>query len=88
MELDNKDFKEMLGIKPHGFCLGCMITCHENCEVNELYSKLDFRCDCGNSHMPESCQLQNEKDYENKLNRYNDNYYDIYCHCKTPHDQE
>lgn len=38
--------------------------------------------------MPESCQLNNEKDYSNSENKYNRNYYDLYCHCNTPHDQE
>jgi len=43
-----------------------MLTCHENHEVIELYSKVDFRCDCGNGRMPFSCHLNNEKDdYEN-----------------------
>lgn len=86
--IDNIDFKNVFKLPPHGFCLGCMINCHDTHEVNELYSKLDFRCDCGNSHMFESCQLMNDKDYSNPNNQYNDNYYDIYCHCKTPHDQE
>lgn len=44
-------------IKPHGFCLACMMHCHSDHEVNELYSKVDFRCDCGNSRMPFSCTL-------------------------------
>ena len=42
-------------IQPHGICLGCMIHCHENHEIHELYQKVDFRCDCGNGRMPFSC---------------------------------
>ena len=44
-------------VEPHGFCVACMIHCHEGHEVYELYSKLDFRCDCGNSRMPFSCHI-------------------------------
>ena len=44
-------------VEPHGFCVACMLHCHEGHEVYELYSKLDFRCDCGNNKMPFSCQI-------------------------------
>lgn len=80
-EIRNEDINSKYKIKPHGFCLGCMLTCHDLHEVNELYCKLEFRCDCGNSHMPESCQINNEKEYENTVNKYSRNYYDLYCHC-------
>jgi hypothetical protein len=86
--IENDQIGSKYAITPHGFCLGCMLTCHESHEVNELYSKLDFRCDCGNSKTPESCQLTNEKEYSNAKNKYNRNYYDLYCHCNLPHDQE
>jgi hypothetical protein len=86
--IPNGDFKSKYDIPPHGFCLACMLTCHNDHEVNELYSKLDFRCDCGNSSLPQSCQLFNDKDYSNTENRYNQTYYDLYCHCHQPHNQE
>lgn len=44
-------------VDPHGFCVACMLHCHEGHDVYELYSKLDFRCDCGNSRMPFSCHI-------------------------------
>ena len=47
-------------VEAHGFCLACMMHCHEGHEVYELYSKLDFRCDCGNSRMPWGCQIDAE----------------------------
>jgi E3 ubiquitin-protein ligase UBR7 len=73
-------------IKPHGFCLGCMLSCHEGHEVIELYSRLDFKCDCGNGRMPFSCSLfENKEDYENENNYYNQNFFDSYCNCKKPH---
>lgn len=87
-EIENEDIQTKYGIKPHGFCLGCMVNCHEGHEVNELYCKLNFRCDCGNSHMPESCQLNDQKDYSNPGNRYTRNYFDLYCHCNMPHNQD
>lgn len=64
-KVTNIEIRDKYQIKPHGFCLGCMLLCHEGHDVNELYSKLDFRCDCGNSRFPKSCELNNEKDYEN-----------------------
>ena len=54
-KIPNRDIFTKYDIKPHGICLGCMLCCHETHDVNELYSKMNFRCDCGNSHMPESC---------------------------------
>lgn len=87
-KIENCEFPEKYELKPHGFCLGCMLVCHEGHEVNELYCKLDFRCDCGNSRLPKSCELQNDKDYENDKNFYNQTFYDLYCHCRLPHDQE
>lgn len=44
-------------VEPHGFCVACMLHCHEGHDVHELYSKLDFKCDCGNSKMPMACQI-------------------------------
>lgn len=29
-------------------CLGCAIYCHRKHTIHELYSKRNFRCDCGN----------------------------------------
>ena len=69
-KVPNQDFEKKYKLKPHGFCLGCMLVCHENHDVNELYCKLGFRCDCGNSHLPSACQLNNDKDYANSLNTY------------------
>ncbi|CAF3409101.1 unnamed protein product [Rotaria sp. Silwood1] len=62
-----------------GVCAACAYHCHANHDVNELF----FRCDCGNSkltHQP--CKLYPNKDAENILNKYNDNFRGIYCTCK------
>ncbi|CAF0749059.1 unnamed protein product [Rotaria sordida] len=66
-----------------GICAACAYHCHVNHEINELYTKRFFRCDCGNfklSHQP--CKLYPTKDPENILNKYNDNFRGIYCTCK------
>ena len=73
-------------LKPHGFCFGCMMVCHEGHDWFELGQKLDFKCDCGNGKMLSSCQLNSEKeDYENVKNNYNQNYFDLYCYCGQGH---
>lgn len=30
-------------------CLACSLECHDNHELIELYTKRNYRCDCGNS---------------------------------------
>jgi len=69
-----------------GFCAACAYHCHANHEVNELYTKRFFRCDCGNSKLNnQPCKLYPNKDSENILNKYNDNFRGIYCSCKRPY---
>mmetsp|Transcript_36269 Transcript_36269/g.55709 ORF Transcript_36269/g.55709 Transcript_36269/m.55709 type:complete len:121 (-) Transcript_36269:655-1017(-) len=63
-----------------------MLSCHEGHEINELYSRLAFRCDCGNSSLLEGCQLEGDKDYSNSKNAYSQNFFDLYCHCNRPHE--
>ncbi len=41
-----------------GICVGCAYKCHENHEVQILYFKRNFRCDCGNSNF---CMIENMK---------------------------
>ena len=87
-------------VEPHGFCVACMLHCHEGHDVHELYSKLDFRCDCGNGRFPCSCQIDGStseagvtatfegKPHNNDLNRYNSTYFDLYCMCRKPHQED
>ena len=49
--------------EPHGICVACMIHCHEGHEVHELYSKLDFRCDCGNGKFPYACKIDGSYEF-------------------------
>ena len=44
--------------EPAGVCLACSLHCHEGHQLYELYTKRDFRCDCGNSKFPSfTCTL-------------------------------
>ena len=52
-----------------GICLACSYHCHEGHELVELYTKRQFRCDCGNSKMDNECKLANDKRPENERNK-------------------
>ena len=73
---------------PGGICLACSLKCHSTHEVEELYTKRNFRCDCGNKskfgHLKssEKCLLQPNKSDFNVMNKYSDNYRGLYCVCK------
>ncbi|NXN25898.1 MLO2 protein, partial [Nycticryphes semicollaris] len=46
----------------------------------------NFRCDCGNSKFKNlQCKLLPEKSKVNSGNKYNDNFYGLYCTCKRPY---
>ena len=61
---------------PAGICLACSYACHNDHTLVELYTKRQFRCDCGNSKFPKSnrCRLRDDKDTINEKNEYNQNY--------------
>ncbi|XP_022912665.2 putative E3 ubiquitin-protein ligase UBR7 [Onthophagus taurus] len=72
--------------KRAGICLACTYHCHEGHELVELYTKRNFRCDCGNSKFPNfTCNLCKEKDDYNTLNTYNQNFSGVYCICSKPY---
>lgn len=56
--------------KSCGVCLACSYACHENHELVELYTKRNFRCDCGTPKMGKKCSLE-EKATDNEANEYN-----------------
>ena len=62
-----------------GFCYGCSLKCHLDHEVFELYTKRNFRCDCGISHS--SCTLLPKSSEKNTENQYNHNFHGLYCWC-------
>ncbi|XP_037550608.1 putative E3 ubiquitin-protein ligase UBR7 [Nematolebias whitei] len=71
--------------EPAGVCLACANKCHDGHEIFELYTKRNFRCDCGNAKFGGfQCQLVPAKD-ENVKNRYNHNFGGRYCICDRPY---
>ncbi|KAM6463320.1 putative E3 ubiquitin-protein ligase UBR7 [Liasis olivaceus] len=74
------------GEEPAGICLACSYECHGSHKLFELYTKRNFRCDCGNSKFKNlQCKLLPEKATVNPANKYNDNFYGLYCVCKRPY---
>lgn len=69
-----------------GVCLGCSLHCHASHTLVELYTKRNFRCDCGNSKfVMTSCKLTSNKDPTNCNNKYNQNFDGFYCSCHRPY---
>lgn len=69
-----------------GVCLACSLDCHDGHELYELYTKRNFRCDCGNSKFPDfNCHFLPSKDFTNDKNEYNHNFRGLYCTCKRPY---
>ncbi|KAE8286504.1 putative E3 ubiquitin-protein ligase UBR7 [Larimichthys crocea] len=69
-----------------GVCLACSYKCHEGHDLFELYTKRNFRCDCGNRKFSElQCKLYPEKDEVNTLNKYSHNFFGVYCTCSRPY---
>ncbi|GMP42168.1 hypothetical protein CsSME_00011993 [Camellia sinensis var. sinensis] len=67
-------------------CTTCSLSCHDGHEIVELWTKRNFRCDCGNSKFGEFfCKLFPNKDIENVENSYNHNFKGSYCTCGRPY---
>ncbi|KAG7305863.1 hypothetical protein JYU34_008405 [Plutella xylostella] len=72
--------------KRAGVCLACSLNCHEGHELVELYTKRNFRCDCGNPHFnSHPCQYTPSKTQLNNDNNYNQNFNGLYCTCHRPY---
>lgn len=72
--------------KRAGICLACSYHCHEGHELIELYTKRNFRCDCGNSKFDsKQCNLCPDKITSNEENLYNQNFQGTYCVCSRPY---
>uniref|UniRef100_A0A2A4JQ13 UBR-type domain-containing protein n=1 Tax=Heliothis virescens TaxID=7102 RepID=A0A2A4JQ13_HELVI len=72
--------------KRAGVCLACSLNCHENHELVELYTKRNFRCDCGNPKFNSNpCQFTPDKTDLNEDNVYNQNFSGLYCTCHRPY---
>ncbi|VDP06636.1 unnamed protein product [Soboliphyme baturini] len=71
--------------EPAGFCIGCL-RCHDGHEIINLYTKRNFRCDCGNSKFETNkCSLFPDKDPLNISNKYGQNFKGSYCTCHRPY---
>ncbi|GAB6021580.1 hypothetical protein CHUAL_004171 [Chamberlinius hualienensis] len=71
---------------PAGICLACSFSCHEGHRLFELYTKRNFRCDCGNSKFKSNpCKLFPDKEPLNVSNNYNQNFDGLYCTCARPY---
>ncbi|CAL8286766.1 unnamed protein product [Lota lota] len=74
------------GVDRGGLCLACANICHDGHDIFELYTKRQFRCDCGNGKFGDfKCQLNPTKDRANLQNKYNHNFYGKYCSCDRPY---
>ncbi|KAJ8269915.1 hypothetical protein GJAV_G00108220 [Gymnothorax javanicus] len=74
------------GGDPAGICLACSYKCHEGHDLFELYTKRNFRCDCGNGKFSEfECKLYPEKENLNSDNKYSHNFFGLYCTCDRPY---
>lgn len=72
--------------KRAGVCLACSLMCHENHELIELYTKRNFRCDCGNPKFnSHPCTFTQIKTEVNDDNHYNQNFSGLYCTCNRPY---
>lgn len=66
--------------------MACSLECHDNHEVYELYTKRNYRCDCGNSKFKPNfeCKLMDKQLKKlplNENNKYNHNFSGRYCTC-------
>ena len=69
-----------------GVCTACSLSCHDGHQIVELWTKRNFRCDCGNSKFGEFyCKIFPDKDVENVENSYNHNFKGLYCTCARPY---
>lgn len=69
-----------------GICLACSLECHDGHELYELYTKRNFKCDCGNSKfLGFKCLLFETKQKLNENNSYNHNFKGTYCTCRRPY---
>ncbi|KAI9500941.1 hypothetical protein GGI25_005398 [Coemansia spiralis] len=96
--LDNADDTAKHATQPAGMCYSCSIECHAGHEVVELFTKRNFRCDCGTKRLlPQTasgacCSLKKTRTalarLENSENKYNHNFWGYYCRCNTFYDPD
>lgn len=70
-------------------CLACSYNCHDGHDMVELYTKRNFRCDCGTAKiLAVRCKLDEVKLDQNDKNSYNQNFSGLYCTCHRPYPGE
>lgn len=75
--------------KRAGVCLACSYKCHDGHDLIELYTKRNFRCDCGTYKiLAIRCKLDANKMEDNDKNTYNQNFSGVYCVCHRPYPDE
>ena len=63
-----------------GFCFACSLSCHRDHKLEEVYTKRNFKCDCGT--IPQLlCSLKSDVDNRNAGNVYSQNFKGLYCEC-------
>lgn len=66
--------------------MACSYKCHDGHDLVELYTKRNFRCDCGTSKiLAITCKLDANKMEDNDKNAYNQNFSGVYCTCHRPY---
>ncbi|XP_037052410.1 putative E3 ubiquitin-protein ligase UBR7 [Bradysia coprophila] len=72
--------------KRAGVCLACSYSCHDGHDMVELYTKRNFRCDCGTAKiLAVRCKFDTVKLDQNDKNVYNQNFSGLYCTCHRPY---
>ncbi|XP_037958117.1 putative E3 ubiquitin-protein ligase UBR7 [Teleopsis dalmanni] len=69
-------------------CLACSISCHENHQLVELYTKRFYQCDCPTERLGSNRCVLNPSlklPMPNTKNKYNQNFAGLYCNCKRPY---
>jgi hypothetical protein len=70
------------------------MNCHLEHDIEEVFIKRNFRCDCGTQTSSGSCMLDNtdqqgmRSEHVNSENRYSHNFDGSYCHCSAPYDPD
>ncbi|KAJ2706526.1 hypothetical protein FB645_001536 [Coemansia sp. IMI 203386] len=82
--IKSKDY-ESESTEPAGMCYSCSIECHADHDIIELFSKRNFRCDCGTKRLAGGrCELKKHRSaLGNVLNKneYGHNFWGYYCRC-------
>eukprot|EP00668_Euglena_longa_P046293 GGOE01061978.1.p1 GENE.GGOE01061978.1~~GGOE01061978.1.p1 ORF type:complete len:453 (-),score=88.06 GGOE01061978.1:385-1722(-) len=75
--------------QPAAVCLGCMEVCHQGHQVEELYVKRHFQCDCGTERLrPTACRFSTGLRAAQATNQYGPNFSGRYCHCGGRYDAD